>query len=279
MLLTPQYFYLFINLGGLTGTISTAYCEKVRKRSAFELDLLMHNSQYVGFWLAFTIPTIALLIAPVVLLVGRHRYADSSPQGFVLPTAIRVWRTAASGRWSLNPITTWKRMHESGFWEAAKPSVFLMRSNANANDERAKRMTWDDQWVEEIRRGFKACKVFMWYPIYCERCSALLNALIMKQTDEGITYSQVTSNLVSQAATMRTNDLPNDILFNLDSLTLIIFIPICDMLIYPALSRLGWRLTPLKKITLGFLIGAVAMFWAATVQHFIYKVCQGTHGD
>lgn len=29
-------------------------------------------------------------------------------------------------------------------------------------------MTYDDKWVDEVRRGFKACTVFVWYPIYCE---------------------------------------------------------------------------------------------------------------
>lgn len=29
-------------------------------------------------------------------------------------------------------------------------------------------MTFDDQWVDEVRRGFKACGVFVWFPLYCE---------------------------------------------------------------------------------------------------------------
>jgi hypothetical protein len=28
-------------------------------------------------------------------------------------------------------------------------------------------MTFDDKWVEEVRRGFKACSVFVWFPLYC----------------------------------------------------------------------------------------------------------------
>jgi hypothetical protein len=29
-------------------------------------------------------------------------------------------------------------------------------------------MTFDDAWVNEVRRGLLACKVFLWYPLYCK---------------------------------------------------------------------------------------------------------------
>ena len=70
---------------------------------------------------------------------------------------------------------------------------------------------------------------------------------------------------------MVTNGVPNDVLSNLDPFALIIFIPICDLLIYPALRRAGINFSPLKRITLGFYTGAAAMVWTAVVQHFIYK--------
>ena len=43
-----------------------------------------------------------------------------------------------------------------------------MNSDISAGTEgKPKWMTWDDKWVEEVRRGVKACAVFVWYPIYC----------------------------------------------------------------------------------------------------------------
>ena len=87
----------------------------------------------------------------------------------------------------------------------------------------------------------------------------------------GLAYNQLNNNLTSQAATMSTHGLPNDIINNLDPLTLIILIPICDRLIYPALGRTSFRFTPIKRMTMGFFAGAVAMIWAAVLQHFIYK--------
>ena len=86
----------------------------------------------------------------------------------------------------------------------------------------------------------------------------------------------MTNNLTSQAATMVTNGVPNDVINNLDPLALIIFIPIFDLFLYPGLRRIGINPTPVKKITAGFIIGSLAMVWATVVQHYIYQVCLGT---
>jgi POT family proton-dependent oligopeptide transporter len=223
------YFYLFINIGALVGQIGMTYAEK-----------------YVGFWLAYTLPTIVFALCPIVMWVGRNRYIRSPPTGSVFATAIRLWRFAARGRWSWNPIEMIRLMNADDFWENAKPSK-------QTGESKPTWMTFDDQWVDEVRRGFKACSVFLWFPLYW------------------LTYNQLNNNLVSQAATMTTNGLPNDVLSNLDPLTLIIFIPICDLFFYPALRRVGLNFSALKRITFGFLTGAGAMTWAAVVQHYIYK--------
>jgi len=70
---------------------------------------------------------------------------------------------------------------------------------------------------------------------------------------------------------MKLNGLPNDVLSNLDPFALIILIPVCDLLIYPALRKAHIRFTPIKKITLGFFTGSAAMIWAAVIQAYIYK--------
>ncbi|KAJ7098210.1 POT family-domain-containing protein [Mycena crocata] len=226
-----MYFYLFINVGALIGQISMAYAEK-----------------YVGFWLSYTLPTVVFLFCPLVLILGRNRYKRSPPTGSVLALFLHLFSFAARGKWSLNPVRTYKNMSTPDFWEAGKPSVVEA-----SGQEKPKWMTFDDQWVEEVKRGIKACKVFLWIPIYW------------------LTYNQLNNNLTSQAATMETHGVPNDVISNLDPFALIIFIPICDQLLYPAMQRWGWRFTALKKITAGFFFGAAAMVWAAVVQHYIYK--------
>ncbi|EPE24804.1 MFS general substrate transporter [Glarea lozoyensis ATCC 20868] len=223
-----SYFYLFINIGALVGQIGMVYCEK-----------------YVGFWLAFLLPTVLLCFCPLVLLYGRNKYKQQPPNGSVFSKAMRLFILAQKGKWSINPVSTYKRMNDGLFWEDVKPS--------NLATARPHWMTFDDKWVDEVKRGFAACTVFCWFPIYW------------------LTYNQLNNNLTSQAAVMKLNGLPNDVLSNLDPFALIILIPICDLFIYPALRKYGIRFTPIKKITAGFFTGSAAMIWACVIQAYIYK--------
>jgi len=220
-----MYFYLMINVGALTGQIGMVYAEK-----------------YVGYWLAFLLPTVLFCTCPLVMLLGKPLYVLRPPTGSILGKAVKLIKLA---------ITKKLRAHKEspkpsiGFWEAVKPSHLA--------NQKPSWMTFDDQWVDEVRRGVKACRVFLWFPIYW------------------LTYNQMSTNLTSQAGVLNTHGLPNDILSNLNPFALIVLIPICDAFIYPALRKAGINFSPLKRITAGFIIGALAMMWAAIVQNWIYE--------
>lgn len=224
-----HYFYLFINIGAMVGQIGMVYAEK-----------------YVGFWLAYALPTIVFLACPAVMFWGRNKYKQAKPQGSVVSKSFKLLFYAQRGRWSINPFRTWKNMHDGTFWNDVKPSNI-------EPSRRPKWMTFDDQWVDEVRRGFAACAVFAWYPLYW------------------LTYSQLTNNLTAQAATMVLNGLPNDVVNNLDPFALIILIPICDAFLYPYLRKWGIKFTPIRKIAAGFFTGTAAMIWAAVLQYYIYQ--------
>ncbi|KAJ3568429.1 hypothetical protein NP233_g5723 [Leucocoprinus birnbaumii] len=245
-----MYFYLFNIIGTFAGRISMTYSEKVKPKSHIhpsskDLMLTLSPQKFVGFWLAYTLPTVVFLLCPLILWAGRKCYHTSPPTGSVLADSFRLFTYAARGRWSINPVRTYRNMTAADFWENAKPS--------SIEGEKPSWMTFDDRWVEEVRRGLKACRVFLWYPIYW------------------LTYDQLNDNLISQAFTMATHGLPNDVLGNLYPFGLVVFIPICDFFIYPALRRAGLNFSALKRITLGFFTGAMAMVWAAVLQHYIYK--------
>lgn len=223
-----NWFYFFINVGALIGQLSMSFAEK-----------------YVGFWLSFTLPTILLAVAPAVMWWGRHRYDRRPPSGSVLGKVTKTWIFAQKGRWHLNPVRTWKHLHDGTFWDSVKPS--------RLGTQKPKWMTFDDAWVDEVSRGVSACAVFAYLPIYW------------------LTYNQINNNLVSQAATMRLNGLPNEVVSNLDPFALLILIPVCDFGVYPLLRRLKINFSPIKRITAGFFTGAAAMIWATVIQHYIYK--------
>lgn len=128
-------------------------------------------------------------------------------------------------------------------------------------------MAFDDAWVDEVSRGFKACKVFLWCPLYCKLPLTYLNTV----NRLGLAYNELINNLTSQAAKMHLACVPNDIINSFNPLALIIFIPIMDKLFYPLLRKIGIQFTPLKRITTGFLVASTSMIAACVLQVYIYR--------
>ena len=223
-----NYFYLFINLGALAGQLGMVYAER-----------------YVGFYLAYLIPTAMFIVCLPVLWFCKKFYILKPPSGNVMGPAFKLLFKALGRGASLNPVKTWKNWNDGTMWDAVKPSTL--------GDSKPSWYTFDDAWVDEVRRGFGACSVFFWVPIFW------------------LAYRQMDSNLTQMCSTMALHGVPNDVLSNLDPIAIIVIVPIMDSLVYPALRKRGIRFTPIKKITAGFILGSFAMVWAAVLQYYIYK--------
>ncbi|CAO3614947.1 unnamed protein product [Cunninghamella blakesleeana] len=210
-----NFFYWGINIGSLSA-IATTELEK-----------------NVGFWPAYLLPTLMFIPCLFVVILGRKRYIQNPPRGSVFVEAGRLFAM---------------KFKVKGGLEACKPSNLV-----KTHPDFLHKVTWDDVFVDELKRTLKACIVFCWFPIYW------------------LCYSQMTNNLVSQAATMQTGNVPNDIMQNIDPICLIIFIPIMDSFIYPFLRRVGIPMRPMFRISLGFFFAAVAMGYTAGVQSMVYN--------
>lgn len=106
----------------------------------------------------------------------------------------------------------------------------------------------------QVRRGLKACKVFLFLPIFF------------------LAYNQMTNNLTTQAGTMELNGVPNDLIQNLNPISIVILIPILDRFVYPGLRKIGINFTPVKRMALGFFFSSISMIAAAVMQYYIYKM-------
>ncbi|ORY08474.1 peptide transporter PTR2-A [Clohesyomyces aquaticus] len=223
-----NWFYWFINIGALVGQLAMPYAER-----------------YIGFYLAYLVPTIFFLLALPVLFWCKKFYILTPPTGNVAGPAFKLLFKALGTGISANPIKTWRNWNDGTMWNKIKPTTLG-----------ASKPSWyrfDDAWVDEVARGFAACGVFFWVPIFW------------------LAYRQMDSNLTQMCATMALHGTPNDILNIMDPLAIIIIVPIMDIFIYPALRKAGINFTPIKKITAGFIIGSLAMVWAAVLQYYIYK--------
>jgi POT family proton-dependent oligopeptide transporter len=231
------YFYFMVNVGSLVGSIAMVYAEK-----------------YVGFWLSFLLPTLVLCLCPMVIYACRNKYNRTPPTGSTISKAMKLIGMIFSQRWSWNPLQCRRNFKQAGVWDSVKPSAL--------GTSKPGWMTFDDAWVDEVRRGILACKVFLWFPLYW------------------LAYNQMTNNLTSQAATMKLGGVPNDIVNNFNPLFILLLVPVMDRLVYPGLQKMGLQFTPIKRITCGFFIAALAMVSACVTQVYIYRMSPcGNHAN
>lgn len=223
-----MYFYAAINIGAIVGQVAMVYAEK-----------------RVGFWLSYLLPTVVFLLCVPVLAICSKWYQKTPPAGSVLSDAMKFLSFASKGKWSLNPVKTCKNLFSADFWEKAKPS--------KQSGPLPTWMTFDDVWVDELRRAIKACQVFVFFPIYW------------------LCYNQINNNLTSQAGQMELHGLPNDLIANLDPLAILILIPILDLFVYPLFRKVGINFSPLKRICAGFFTASFAMVAATVTQYYIYQ--------
>lgn len=205
-------YYLCVTCGSLSSIATT------------EMEL------HIGFWAAYLLPLLVFLMGFFIFLSAKKNYAISPPKSRVIQHAFKAM---------------WIGLINKANMDAAKPCYQEAVGCKSA-------VPWDDVFVEELKRGLVACRVFLVFPIYFA-C-----------------YGQILSNLISQAGTMETHGLPNDIMLNINALTIIIFVPIFDRLIFPTMRKIGFPFKPVTRITWGLLFAALAMAYAAVTQHIIY---------
>lgn len=186
---------------------------------------------HVGFWSAYLLPLCMFIAGFFILISGRKHYVVRPPAGSVIPQSIRI---------------LWIGLSSRGGLEAAKPS-------SQGRLQNGRLVPWDVRFVDELKFALSACKTFPFFIIYWTA------------------YSQTLNNFISQAGTMELHGIPNDIMGNIDPITIIAFIPILDQLVYPWLRKFGIEFKPITRIFWGFIMGAIAIAYAAFVQKLIYS--------
>lgn len=221
-------YYWSINLGAFL-KLGTTYAEK-----------------RIGFWLAFLVPLIVYFLMPIFLLITRKSLIKLPPQGSVVYDTLKVGKVLISQAGV-------KKALKGGdeFWNSAKPTQIA--ASGGLKNKKAGWIKWDDDFVDEIRRTFKACKLFIFLPIFY-------------LADGGLSTIQT-----SQAGSMTTNGAPNDLLSNFNPLTIIIMAPILNFGVYPYLRKMGINFSPIRRIVVGYILAAATMAVGAILQWRVYE--------
>ncbi|KAK0710765.1 POT family-domain-containing protein [Lasiosphaeris hirsuta] len=200
-----------------------------------------YAEKYVGWWLAFIIPLILYLPLPFLMWFLYKRLLLLPPGGSDLPNVFRVLAICFR-RGGI------KRIGRHGFFDLAKPSNI-----AAAGLDGAYHVRWNDVFVEDVRRTFQATGIFCFFPIQ------YLN-------DNGI------GNAASFLSTMLvTNGVPNDVIGNINPLSIILAAPILNYGLYPFLRKANIHYGPVARITTGLAMSTLAGVGYTLLNKFAYE--------
>lgn len=197
----------------------------------------------IGFWLAYLIPGILYMVMPFVLWYLQNKMVVYDPEGSVLTDTWKVCVVTYGRGWI-------SRIKSGELWEHAKPTNMVARGQEYYRKK--KPITWDDSFVADVKQTFSACNIFVYYILY-------------NINDTGIGTIET-----SQAGSMSTNGVPNDLFNNFNPLTIIVFIPFLDYLLYPLLRKYNIVFKPVHKIATGFVIAGLSQISGAIIQWKIY---------
>uniref|UniRef100_K3W8L1 Major facilitator superfamily (MFS) profile domain-containing protein n=1 Tax=Globisporangium ultimum (strain ATCC 200006 / CBS 805.95 / DAOM BR144) TaxID=431595 RepID=K3W8L1_GLOUD len=273
-----NWFYWAINIGA---TFSYGVLTNLAVNG-----LPPYISESYGFFASFFIPSSVFVLSLMVFYCGKNRYRRVPPKGSALNTFFAILMQAGSlsrrgkfvlsGGFSFLPgilLTTisyfvddpvWHMIFAlSGAFSVLYGMVVLIFSGSST------------EWIRLASRqkggSFAATEVKDVMQVI--RLSPYLSIIIIFWA----VYAQQTSNFVLQGCQMDLRVNRNDthstlissaMLSILDSGVILVFIPIFDKLIYPAMSAMGFQPTLLRKIGTGLFFSFLSMLVAGLVEQY-----------
>lgn len=200
-----------------------------------------YSEKYVGWWLAFLLPLILYLPLGPLLWWLRKRLVLHPPGGSDLGNVMRILGICFKRG-------GFKRMFTGGgFFEPAKPTNLAL--SAHPID-----VPWNDAFVDDVKRAFQATGIFCFFPI-------------QSINDNGLGGSQ------SALTTMlTTNGVPNDVINNINPLSIIICAPILNYGLYPLLRKKNIHFGSISRITFGLFLSSCAGLSYTILNHYAYKL-------
>lgn len=198
-----------------------------------------YTEKYVGWWLTFLIPLLVYLPLPIILWWLKKHLVLYPPGGSDLLNCFKVLGICLK--------TNIHRFGRHGFWDAAKPSV-VEASGGVLN------VPWNDEFVDDVRRTFQATGMFCFFPIQYINDNGL-----------GIGVDALSTMLT-------TNGVPNDLISNFNSLSIIVAAPILNYGLYPLLRKYHIHFGPVKRITLGLFMSSVGAVGYTVLNYYAYKL-------
>lgn len=223
-------FYFCINLGAVT--------------SIFIIPILRAN---FGFGAAFLTPTIFIMLAMLAFLSKSNEYVHHDHGETSLATTFRLcW-------WLLRKrISNISLVHR--YFPCIRPSRHPLMNSApesSANNDEVNHDDADTAWNRQLSDAAQALHVMPimgMLPIFW------------------LLYDQQGSVWTLQATRMALHGLQPEQLNVVNPVEIMIFIPLFDRCIYPAMERRGWNISHLRRMGWGMLLAAMSFFMSGILE-------------
>ena len=134
-----------------------------------------------------------------------------------------------------------------GFFEAAKPSNLAVSGNPID-------VPWNDAFVDDVKRAFRATGIFCFFPLQSINDNGL-----------GGAASALTTMLT-------TNGVPNDVIGNFNSLSIIAVAPMLNYGLYPLLRKYNIKFGSVSRIMFGLCLASTAGVAYTILNYYAYKL-------
>ncbi|KAG8452048.1 hypothetical protein GDO86_004007 [Hymenochirus boettgeri] len=180
--------------------------------------------------LAFGVPAALMVVALVVFIIGSSMYKKVSPQGNIIVKVSKCIAFAVRNRYKNRSKSIPKREHWMD-WAKEK---------------------YDERLIAQIKMVLKVLFLYIPLPMFW--------AL----------FDQQGSRWTLQATTMDGNfgamQIQPDQMQTVNPILILILVPIFDAVLYPLIKKCKLNFSPLKKMTVGMFLAAMAFVAAALVQ-------------
>ncbi|TVY58000.1 Peptide transporter PTR2 [Lachnellula cervina] len=199
-----------------------------------------YTAKYVGWWLSFGIPLILYLPLPFLLWFLKKKLILYPPGGSDLGNVVRILGICFKRG-------GWKSIGRGGFFDPARPSVIA--TSGSPID-----VPWNDAFVDDVRRAFQATGIFIFFPIQSINDTGLGNS------------ANALSTMLS------TQGVPNDVISNFNSLSIICMAPVLNFGLYPLLRKWKIHFGSISRMTVGFLMAACGGAGYTLLNWYAYKL-------
>ncbi|XP_072305837.1 solute carrier family 15 member 1-like [Eucyclogobius newberryi] len=180
--------------------------------------------------LAFGVPAALMVVALIVFIVGSGMYNKTAPEGNILVKVCTCVGFAIKNRYRHRDSSYPKREHWMD-WAEEK---------------------YDKLLIAQVKMVLKVLFLYIPLPMFW----ALFDQQGSRWTLQAITMNGDFGILVVQPDQMQT----------VNPILILILVPIMDSIVYPLISKCNLNFSPLKRMTVGMFLAALAFIAAALVQ-------------